>query len=55
MFRTTIVVDLFLHSFWFTTFIKLQQKLESFPPIMVYICMAEQAASFSMYIGLLNI
>jgi hypothetical protein len=55
MFRTTMVVDMLLHSFWFTVFIKLQQKLESLPLVLVSICMAEQVASFSMYTGLLTI
>jgi hypothetical protein len=50
-----MVVDMLLHSFWFTFFIKLQQKLEIFPLVLVSICMAEQVASFSMYTGLLTI
>jgi len=44
-----------LHSFWFKVFIRLQQKLESLPLVLVSICMAEQVASFSMYTGLLTI
>jgi hypothetical protein len=55
MFRTTLVVDMLLHSFWFAFFIRFQQKIESLPRVLVSICMAEQVASFSMYTGLLTI
>jgi hypothetical protein len=55
MFRTTLVVDMLLHSFWFAVSIRFQQKIESFPRVLVSICMAEQVASFSMYTGLLTI
>jgi hypothetical protein len=55
MFRTAMAVDMLLHSFWFKVFIRLQQKLESLPLVLVSICMAEQVASFSMYTGLLTI
>jgi hypothetical protein len=48
-------VDTLLHSLGCPVIIRLQQKLDSTPPVMISIYMEEQVASFAMYTVLMMI